>query len=123
MPVAVAFVYLVFHTHSHPNFSVKQERSMKLKLAAILTAGLLSVSSGLYAQGVATDVDKAAKDTGHATKTAAKDTAKGTEKAADKTGEVTEKAAKKTGHGIKKGAKDVGHGVKKGAEKTEDKMK
>ena len=85
---------------------------MKLKLATILTAGLLSLSSGLYAQGVASDVDKAAKDTGHATKTAAKDTAKG-----------TEKAAKKTGHGIKTGAKDVGHGVKKGAEKTEDKMK
>lgn len=84
---------------------------MKSKLGPALAFVLLCSVSFMYAQ-VATDADKAAKDTGHATKVAAKDTAHG-----------TDKAAKKTGHGLKTGAKGVGKGIKKGADKTADAVK
>jgi len=105
--------------HTPPIRTIKiGEANMKQKLLAVLTAICLS-GAVLCAQDVSKDVDKAAKDTEHATKTAAKDT----EKAADKTGKATEKAAKKTGHAVKKGTKTAGHDVKAGAEKTEDKMK
>ncbi len=41
---------------------------MKSKLAAILAAALLSTASVAFSQDATQDVDKAAKDTGHATK-------------------------------------------------------
>jgi hypothetical protein len=97
--------------------------NMKSKFITIFAAALLSSASFAYSQGVATDVDHAAKDSAHATKVAAKDTAKGTDKAAHKTGSVTKSAARKTGHAVKTGAKDTGKGTKKAADKTVDAVK
>jgi hypothetical protein len=110
--------------HTSQTTSIKTNGgNMKSKLAAILAAASLCLASFAFSQDAAQDVDKAAKDTGHATKVAAKDTAKGTEKAADETGHATKSAAKKTAHLVKKGAKDTGEGVKKAADKTADAVK
>src|SRR5713101_5677988 len=103
------------YLQDRPNETILQGGSMKSRLATILAALLLGSAGLAYSQGVASDVDKAAKDTGKETKKVAKKTGKGTEKAAEKTEDTTEAAAKKTGHATKKGAKDVGHGVKKSA--------
>ena len=61
--------------------------------------------------GAATDLDTAAKDTGHATAKATKDVAHGTAEAAKKTTHATGHAVSKTGHSIEKGAsKTAGQG-------------
>ena len=44
---------------------------MKLQPTVILASVVLAAVSFAYGQGAESDVDKAAKDTGHATKTAA----------------------------------------------------
>jgi hypothetical protein len=89
----------------------KENNIMRSKLSMLL-AVILALGVVGFAQDAASDVGKAAKDTGKATETASKKTAHG-----------TEKAAEKTGHGAKKGVKGVVHGVKKGAEKTEQTVK
>jgi hypothetical protein len=97
-----------------------KEVYVKFKLMRILAvAAVLACTSLMYSQDAAKDVEKGAKDTGHATETAAKDTGK----AADKTAKAGEKVTKKTAHGVKKGVKDVGKGVAKGADKTADEVK
>jgi len=99
----------------------KGESVMK-KLACVLACVLAFGTIG-FAQDVASDVNKTAKDTGRATKTAAGKTAHGTEKAASKTAHGTNKAAHKTAHGTRVGVGKVAHGVKKGATKTEETVK
>jgi hypothetical protein len=55
-----------------------------------------------FAQALATDVGKGAKDTGKATETVAKDIARGTAEAAKDTAHVTDKAATDVARGTKK---------------------
>jgi uncharacterized protein HemX len=89
----------------------KESNIMRSRLSMLL-AVILALGVVGFAQGVASDVGKAAKDTGHAT-----------EKGAKKTAHGTKKTAEKTGHGTKKGVRRVAHGVKKGAKKTEETVK
>jgi hypothetical protein len=110
--------------HTLQTISIKPNGgNMRTKFTAIFATTLLCLTPFAFSQDVAHDVDKAAKDTGHATKTAAKDTAKGTEKAADKTGHATKTVAKKTGHATKTAAKDTAKDTKKAADKTADAVK
>jgi hypothetical protein len=69
---------------------------MALAMASMLHAGAPA--------SAATDVDTAAKDTGHATAKATTDAAHGTAEAAKKTTHATGHAVSKTGHSIEKGA-------------------
>ena len=90
---------------------LKEKKIVRSKLSMLLTV-ILALGAMGFAQGVASDVGKAAKDTGQATEKAGKKTAHGTEKVADK-----------TAHSTKKGVRRVAHGVKKGAKKTEETIK
>jgi hypothetical protein len=107
-----------------------KEKEMKVKLSVVFTA-ILTFSTLVVAQGMASDVGKAAKDTGRVTGKAAQKTAHGTVKATrvtvhgseraavatgrgtEKAAKGTEKAAKATAKGTEKGAEKTGHGVKK----------
>ena len=76
---------------------------MKRTLSISLLSALLALSSVAWAQDVKSDVDTAAKDTGHATKKAATKTAGATKDASVKTADTSETAAKKTGHATREG--------------------
>ena len=71
---------------------------MKLKLSL----AVLALAAFAYGQDAASDVKKAAEDTGHATKTAAKKTGHATAKAADKTADAT-KDARSSSHATQGG--------------------
>ena len=75
---------------------MKRHLFMALAMASMLHAGAPA--------SAATDVDTAAKDTGHATAKATTDVAHGTAEAAKKTTHATGHAVSKTGHSIDKGA-------------------
>jgi hypothetical protein len=75
---------------------MKRHLFMALAMASMLHAGALA--------SAATDVDTAARDTGHATAKATTDAAHGTAEAAKKTTHATGHAVSKTGHSIEKGA-------------------
>jgi hypothetical protein len=80
---------------------------MRFQLNMALAVSLM-MQAGAPASA-ATDVDNAAKDTGHAT-------AKATEDVAHGTAEVAKKATHATGHAVSK----TGHSLEKGASKTAD---
>jgi hypothetical protein len=72
---------------------------------------VLAMASMLHAGAPATDVDTAAKDTGHATAKATTDVAHGSAEAAKRTTHATGHAGSKTGHSIEKVAsKTAGQG-------------
>ena len=75
---------------------------MRFQLTMVLAVSLM-LQAGAPA-GAATDVDTAARDTGHATAKATTDAAHGTAEAAKKTTHATGHAVSKTGHSIEKGA-------------------
>jgi hypothetical protein len=107
----------------------EKENTMKFKHSIVLVS-ILALGAIGSAQDVASDVDRAAKDTGRVTEKAAKETGrrvkdgvKGVDKGTKDAGRATEKGGKKTGRVITKGAEDVGHGVKEGTEKTADALK
>jgi hypothetical protein len=75
---------------------------MRFQLTMALTVSLM-LQAGAPA-GAATDVDTAAKDTGHATAKAIKDVAHGTAETAKKTTHTTGHAVSKSGHTIERGA-------------------
>ena len=82
---------------------MKRHLFMALAMASMLHAGAPA--------SAATDVDSAAKDTGHATAKATTDVAHGAAEAAKKTTDATGHAVSKTGHSIEKGAsKTAGQG-------------
>ena len=75
---------------------MKRHLLMALAMASMLHAGAPA--------SAATDVDTAAKDTGHATPKATTDVAHDTAEAAKKTTRATGHAVSKTGHSMEKGA-------------------
>jgi len=82
---------------------------MRFQLAMALAVSLM-LQAGAPAKA-ATDVDTAAKDTGHATAKATKDAAHGTAEAVKMTTHATGHAGSKTGHSIDEGAsKTADHG-------------
>ena len=81
---------------------------MRFQLNMVLAVSLM-LQAGAPASA-ATDVDTAAKDTGHATAKATEDVAHGTAEAAKKTTHATGHAVSKTGHRIEKGASKTDQG-------------
>jgi hypothetical protein len=75
---------------------------MRFRLNMALAVSLM-LQAGAPASA-ATDVDIAAKDTGHATAKATEDVVNGTSEAAKKTSHAAGHAVSKTGHSIEKGA-------------------
>jgi hypothetical protein len=101
-----------------------KEKEMKVKLSAVFTA-ILTFNTLVVVQGMASDVGKAAKDTGRVTGKAAQETAHGAVKATKITVHGSERAAVATGRGTEKAAKGTENaakatakGTEKGAEKT-----